>query len=221
MTATTPSCAPPLHVKITKSLLGYGVLAGPFYVTAVVIQAATRSGFDPTRHPASVLANGPLGWIQVVTFLLTGAMTVAAGVGVYRALGRNATRWPGVLISAYGAAVVAAGIFRADPMPGFPPGTPDEPILVTWHGVLHLLSGAIGFACLSAACFVLAVWFAKSARRGWAWFSGVTGALVVVTFVALGSTTGQTVALLAFTAAVVISWAWLAMVSAKLYAMVR
>ena len=49
---TTTDC-PPLPVRITKSLLGYGVLAGPFYVLVVAAQAATRDGFDPTRHAAS------------------------------------------------------------------------------------------------------------------------------------------------------------------------
>ena len=83
---TTTDC-PPLPVRITKSLLGYGVIAGPIYVLAVAAQMATRDGFDPTRHAASQLANGDLGWIQIATFLVTGAMTIAAAVGVRRALG--------------------------------------------------------------------------------------------------------------------------------------
>ena len=83
---TTTDC-PPLAGRVTKSLLGYGVIAGPIYVVAVAAQAATRDGFDPTRHAASQLANGELGWIQIATFLVTGAMTIAAAVGVRRALG--------------------------------------------------------------------------------------------------------------------------------------
>ncbi len=81
----TTDC-PPLPVRITKSLLGYGVIAGPIYVVAVAGQVATRDGFDPARHAASQLANGNLGWIQIATFLVTGAMTIAAAVGVRRAL---------------------------------------------------------------------------------------------------------------------------------------
>ena len=69
------------------TLLGYGVIAGPIYVAAVAVQMMIRDGFDPTRHAASQLANGDLGWIQIATFLLTGAMTIAAAVGVRRALG--------------------------------------------------------------------------------------------------------------------------------------
>src|SRR3981189_2080610 len=77
---TTTDC-PPLPVRITKSLLGYGVIAGPIYVLAVAGQMVTRDGFDPTRHAASQLANGEWGWIQIATFVVTGAMTVAAGAG--------------------------------------------------------------------------------------------------------------------------------------------
>jgi hypothetical membrane protein len=84
MTTTTP--CPPLADRITKSLLGYGVIAGPVYVASVAVQAATRDGFDPTRHAASQLANGELGWIQIATFLVAGAMTIAAAVGLRRAL---------------------------------------------------------------------------------------------------------------------------------------
>jgi hypothetical protein len=82
---TTTDC-PPLPVRITKSLLGYGVIAGPIYELVVAAQMATRDGFDPTRHAASQLANGEWGWIQIVTFLVTGAMTIAAAFGVHPAL---------------------------------------------------------------------------------------------------------------------------------------
>jgi len=101
---TTTDC-PPLPVRITKSLLGYGVIAGPIYVLAAAVQMATRDGFDPTRHAASQLANGDLGWIQIATFLVTGAMTIAAAVGVRRALGRVACRRGYRVCSAYTAPV--------------------------------------------------------------------------------------------------------------------
>jgi len=134
---TTTDC-PPLPVRITKSLLGYGVVAGPIYVLAVAGQMAVRDGFDPTRHAASQLANGEFRWIQVATFLVTGAMTMAGAVGVRRALGPGRlSAWAAGLLGAYGAGLVAAGIFRADPSDGFPPGTPPGMGEVSWHGVAH------------------------------------------------------------------------------------
>ena len=179
---TTTDC-PPLPVRITKSLLGYGVVAGPIYVLAVAGQMAVRDGFDPTRHAASQLANGEFGWIQVATFLVTGAMTIAAAVGVRRALGPGRlSAWAAGLLGAYGAGLVAAGIFRADPSDGFPPGTRPGMGEVRWHGLAHFGVAGIAFACLVAACFVLGAWFARAGRGSWAWFSRITGVVFAGSF---------------------------------------
>ena len=179
---------------------------------------AIRDGFDPTRHAASQLANGDLGWIQVATFLVTGAMTIAAAVGVRRALG------PGRL-SAW-AVWPARGIRRRSrrcrDLPGrpvgrvstgYPPGMGE----VSWHGLAHFRVAGIGFACLVAACFVLGAWFARNGLGSWAWFSRITAVLFAASFVALSSGSGNATTILVFTAAVVLVWAWLTAVSVKLY----
>jgi hypothetical protein len=215
---TTTETCPPLADRITKSLLGYGVIAGPIYVVAVAAQEATRAGFDPTRHAASQLVNGDLGWIQIVTFLVTGAMTIAAAVGIRRALGPGrSSAWTSALIGGYGAGLVGAGCFLADPSDGFPPGTPAGMAEPTWHGMVHLAAASLGFICLVAACFVVAARFARGGEVGWAWFSRITAALFAITFLAMASGGGGAAAILAFTAAVVLSWVWLSMVSVKLY----
>jgi hypothetical protein len=214
---TTADC-PPLPVRITKSLLGYGVIAGPIYVLTVAAQMAVRDGFDPTRHAASQLANGDLGWIQIATFLVTGAMTIAAAVGVRRAIGPgHLSAWGSGLIGAYGVALVAAGIFRADPSDGFPPGTQPGVGEVSWHGLAHFMVAGVGFACLVAACCVLGAWFARADQPSWAWFSRVTGLVFGGSFIALASGSGGAATILVFTAAVVLAWAWLSAVSIKLY----
>jgi hypothetical membrane protein len=214
---TTVDC-PPLPTRITKSLLGYGVIAGPVYVLAVGLQMATRDGFDPTRHAASQLANGDLGWIQIATFVITGAMTIAAAVGVRRALGAGRlSAWASALLGGYGVGLVIAGVFRADPSDGFPPGTPPGMGEVSWHGLTHLAVATLGFACLVAACFVLGTWFARAGQPSWAWFSRFTGVVFAGSFVALASGTGGAATILVFTAAVVLVWAWLTAVSVNLY----
>jgi hypothetical protein len=214
---TTTDC-PPFPVRITKSLLGYGVIAGPVYVLAVAVQMLIRDGFDPTRHAASQLANGDLGWIQIANFLITGAMTIAAAVGVRRALGPGrASAWGSALLGIYGAALVIAGVFRADPSDGFPPGTPPGMGEISWHGLVHFAVAGIGFACLVAACFVLGSWFTGGGLASWAWFSRLTGLVFALSFLALSSGSGGATTILAFTAAVVLVWAWLTAVSVKLY----
>jgi hypothetical protein len=147
---------------VTKSLLGYGVIAGPLYVAAVLAQALIRPGFDLTRDDASLLSNGALGWIQIANFASTGLMVVACAIGVRRALRSGlASTWAPRLLALYGLGLIAAGIFVADPMNGFPPGSPSgRPLHMSIHGTLHIAAG-FGFLCLIAACFVLARRFAS------------------------------------------------------------
>ena len=187
---------------VTRSLLGYGVLAGPFYVIVAVVQGLTRSGFDFARHDWSLLANGSLGWIQIANFVLSGLMTVAAAVGMRRAVGG----WGPRLVAAYGIGLVLAGAFVADPMYGFPgPSTG-----VSWHGLLHLIDGAVAFVCLIAACFVFA-------RRFAPWYSRATGVLFGLSFLGIASGSDSPVIVLGFTAGVVLAWAWIAALSVHLY----
>ena len=44
-TPDAPACDP--ATRVTKSLLGYGVIAGPLYVSVSLAQALTRGGSAP------------------------------------------------------------------------------------------------------------------------------------------------------------------------------
>lgn len=143
------------------------MVAGPFYVVVSLAQAVVRDGFDLTRHDWSLLANGSGGWIQVSNLILTGVLVVAAAIGYHRALrGGVGQRWVPRLLATYGVCLAGAGIFRADPMAGFPAGTPDgPPVAFTVHGMLHVVFGGIGFLALIIAAFVLARRFRREGRR--------------------------------------------------------
>lgn len=201
--------------RVTRSLLGYGVLAGPFYVAVSLAQALTRDGFDLSRHAWSLLANGQHGWIQITNFILTGLMVIAAAVGLHRAL--PGTPWVARLVGVYGASLVAAGLLRADPAMGFPAGTPEGQGTVSWHGLGHLAAGGVGFLSVIAACFVLARRFARDGRRGWAVYSRVSGALFLVGFAGIASGNSAPALTLGFVAAVLVIWGWLAAVCVSLY----
>ena len=201
--------------SVTRSLLGYGVIAGPFYVTVSLAQALTRTGFDLSRHEWSLLANGSLGWIQVANLILSGAMSVAFALGLRRAGGGT---WTPRLITAYGLGLVGAGIFRADPSLGFPPGTPDGPGAVSWHGLLHFVCAGIGFGCMIAACLVMARRFARAGQRGWAGFSAVTGVAFLGAFIGVASSgSGNPALIYTFIAAVVLVFAWTSALAVRLY----
>jgi hypothetical protein len=50
--------------NVTRSLLGYLALAGPFYVVVSLVQAFARTGFSLTRDEWSLLALGRFGWYR-------------------------------------------------------------------------------------------------------------------------------------------------------------
>lgn len=208
---TTLTCTP--VARTTKSLLGYGVIAGPLYVVVSLAQALTRPGFDLSKHAWSLLENGHLGWIQIANFALTGAMIIAGAIGLRRTLAERS--WAAWLIGAYGAGLVGAAVFRADPAAGFPLGTP-ETTAVSWHGTLHFMIGGLGFLCLIAACFGLAGRYARTGDRGLAWFSRITGVVFLAGFAGIASGShGPTT--LGFVAAVLVVCAWLTTVSVHEY----
>ena len=108
------------HAVSTWSWLRLGVVAGPFYLTVGVMQGLLRDGFDFGRHPLSVLANGPFGWIQTGNFVLTGLMVIAAAVGFRRRLGPR-SRGVTWCLGGFGTAMIVAAVFPADPVDGFRP----------------------------------------------------------------------------------------------------
>ena len=207
----------------TRSLLYCGVVAGPLYVVVGAIEAFAREGFDPTRHDLSLLAIGEWGWIHVALLVLSGALTIAGAAGMRRALGgsRGGT-WGPLMVGLYGFGLIGAGVFVADPMNGFPPGLPANAYgEVSGHGLLHIVFGGVGFLGLIAACFVFARRLAALEERGWARFSTATGVLYFAAFfgIAAGSRQGGAVltfVVLAFTAAVVLGWAWVSAMAARL-----
>jgi hypothetical protein len=205
--------------RVTKSLLGYGVLAGVVFEASIFIQGLTRHGFSIAHDDASLLANGPLGWIQIATFMLAGAMTVAAAVGMRRAMaGRAGQTWGPRLIGIYGAGLVAAGLLRADPADGFGPGAPaGKAAHISWHGAGHLIAASIAFPALIAGCFVVARYFSRTKRRGLAVCSRTTGIVFGAAFAGVATGSGSSAIVLPFYGAVLAAFVWLAVVSVHLY----
>jgi Protein of unknown function (DUF998) len=205
----------------TRTLLACGVIAGPLYIVVGGGQLLTRDGFDITRHPASILSNGDLGWIQIGNFLASGLLFVACAIGLHRVLGRGSA-WGPRLIGILGAGMAAAAVFSADPVDGFPPGTPlGPPTSVSWHGLVHVLVAGIAFIALIAACFVFARRFAAAGRSGWAVVSRVTGALFLASWLSIFALPGARPANVALAVAVALVMTWTSLLAAHHLALTR
>lgn len=200
---------------ITRSLLGWGVVAGIFYLVTGIALGLTRTGFDFGQHALSQLMLGDFGWAQAANLALSGLMTLAAALGAGRAMrGSRGATAASVLIAVYGASLVAGAIFPPDPMKGFPEGAATDE--ATLSGLLHLTFGAIGFLSLAAAAFVVAGW---SARRGDGrpLYSRASAVVVILGFIAGAAFSAGTLGVVFLWVAVVAGWAWLAVTSLDLY----
>ena len=194
----------------TRTLLAFGVIAGPLYILVALIQALTRQGFDITHHDVSLLSNGHLGWIQITNFLVSGLLVISGAIGMRQALQSGPGRvWGPLLVGIYGLGLIGAGIFVADPMHGFPPGTPADANTISWHGLLHFISGGVGFLGLIGACFVFARRFAALGHRVWAVYSIATGVVFLAAFLGIASGSAQPWSVIGFWIGVVLAWTWI------------
>ena len=190
----------------TRRLLGAGIVAGPVFLGTWLVQALTRDGFEPTRHPVSLLALGEGGWVQIANFVVTGALCVACAEGLRRELG---TRWGPRLVAAFGVGLAVAGVFVADAGAGFPAGAPAGAPLMSWHGAVHEVGFLVAQLSWTAAAAVFTRRFAARGQRraAVATAASLVGALVLAAWPDPASFTVRTAV------ASAIEFGWLAAVA--------
>ncbi|HWR13371.1 MAG TPA: DUF998 domain-containing protein [Terriglobales bacterium] len=201
----------------TGALLACGFLAGPLYIAVTAIQAVTREGFDPRIHRYNLLTTGDLGWIHQANYIIAGVLMVLFAVGVRRMLPRDlGGLWGSRLFVLYGIAYISSGVFPADPVIGFPPGTLSH--TTTWHGLLQMASRSLSSIALVAASLVIARWFAAHGLRKWVWFSWVAVPISLAAFALVAIAGADTSTKnLAFLVPGIAMWVWVTAIAFHLY----
>jgi hypothetical protein len=139
---------------MTQILLIVGVAAAAMFVAILLIEGMLRPSYNPTYHMGSALSLGERGWIQIVNFLQLGIGMFAFAVGVYQTLNSIVGA---LLVAIFGLGAIVVGVFRMDPMRGYPPGAPaGTPAKLTWHHKVHDLAGPVMFFAIFGACLALA-----------------------------------------------------------------
>ena len=205
-----------------RLLLACGVIGPPIFVVVFLIMGATRADYSPLRHPISALSIGESGWIQAANFVITGLLLLAFAMGLRLALRPSrGSVWGPLLVGLAGLGLIGAGLFTADPINGYPPGTPLMPAERTAHGLLHDLFGIPVFLGLPIACFVFTYRFARVGQRRWAAYSAFSGLAMFVTFVLAGMGFGQVPGLAEIAGvfqrlSIAAGWTWIALLAVHL-----
>lgn len=194
---------------VTRSMLGWGVVAGPFYLVFGLALALTRPGFDLRRDALSLLLIGDIGWLQWSNLVLSGLMTVVAAIGLLRT--PQWSRTAAALVGVYGACLVLSAVFPPDATKAFPPGAGGGQFSTA--GLLHFAFGGVGFLSVSVAAIIAGSWLGRRQPRGGLW-SRLAGIVAIVAFVAGGALPGG-VGLIWLT--VLVIWGWLALTSIAAY----
>jgi hypothetical membrane protein len=201
---------------LRRVLLACGLIGPPLFIVVLLIAGATRPGYSAWHDFVSDLSLGPQGWEQIANFLVCGALSLcfAAGLRLTLRSGKGSV-WGPIHLSIFGLGLMLAGVFVTDPVGARP----------TLHGVIHNNVTPLVFVALALTCFVLARRFAGDPSwKGWALYSVVTGALVIVFFVATNvvSILDQNRILhrapvgLLQRIAILIGWSWIALLAYRL-----
>lgn len=197
-------------MAVDRALLVAGAVAGLLFFIVPTIAMFRRPGFDIRRHAISMLSLGDGGWIMKAVFILCGILTLACARGIHLQVGHElAGIIAAILIGAYGAGLILAGVFDAPAGLGFPPGTPqDQEPVMTAGPILHSVAFMLAFGSLIVSCFVFAWFFLQAQQTGWAAISLATG-LALPALIGLGMSMKIPPGI-AFYWAAMVGWLWLA-----------
>lgn len=135
-------------------LLLVGVATSVLFVVVVFVEGAFRPGYELGYHTGSELSLGERGWVQFANFLQFGAGMLAFAAGVNRVLD---TPVGSILLALFGLGAVLAGVFRPDPVRGYPPGaSTGNSAELTRSAKIHNLTGPVMFFAVFGACIALA-----------------------------------------------------------------
>lgn len=167
--------------RVRNLLLACGF--GPtLFVVVLLIESLTRSHYDPLHHFGSELANGDRGWVMITGFVVAGVATLAFAAGLHQTWKPgNASVIAPALVTLFGAGLVVAGIFVADPKPGYPLGSTGtaEPTLA---GLIHDGNLIPTWIAMTAAMAAVAWRFTTIRReRAWAWYTIATAVVSLTT----------------------------------------
>lgn len=161
--------------------LWLGLIAGALSFALTEIQSVVRAGYDPWQQAMSALSLGPHGWVQMLNMIGFG-IAVLTTVEPWRRIlrGDRGETWYPILTALLGASFVVVGLVVQDPAPGYDPDG-RHLTAMTGLGITHIAVGGVAALSSVLGFLVMAARFAgDSTWRGWALYSWLTAAVVVV-----------------------------------------
>lgn len=159
-------------------------IAGPLvFIVSFCIQGIFKKDYSALRYPISSLSIGENGWIQIVTFIISGLLIFLFSIAVKKKLNNKLVA---ALFALAGVGLISAGIFTTDPVFGFPENMPFKKIPFTLHGKLHTWFSLLVFIGIPLNCFLMSKYFSSIKVWGWKYYSLATGIIMLILFLFTG-----------------------------------
>ena len=156
--------------SVQKALASAGIIGPVLFALLVVVQGLMLPEYSHLSEPVSALAAGPDGWVQNVTFLLTGALMTAHALGLHWSVGRGIPWLGPALLVVSGLGLVGAGLFPAIDASGAFSREPS-----------HVVSAVTAFAGAGLGLAVVSRHLSRTAGwRGYGAYALLSGAAVLV-----------------------------------------
>lgn len=198
------------------------LICGPIgvfiFILSFIVQGVIRPDYTPLLHAVSSLSIGPQGWIQIVSFLLTGGLIAIFSQGIKAHPDWKPTA---VFVLLSGIGLLGAGIFSTDPIYGYPPAMPFRVSQFTVHGRLHDVFSLLLFVCIPIACFKGSKIFITRQQPRLALYSVISAVILLLTFILAGMGFKQATGLISFPGllqrmSIISGCAWLAVLGVYL-----
>ena len=155
-----------------------GMVGSALFVTVFTLEGWLRPGYNARSTFISELSIGPRGWIQIINFIILGALFLVFTWGVadeFRS-GKASKAGP-VLLAIIGFSFLVSGPLVTDPAM-----TPRNQMSL--HGILHGIFGALVFSLSPISCFVFWRRFRQDPQwqhlQGWTLATGIITTIAVI-----------------------------------------
>ncbi|MEA4956461.1 hypothetical protein SDC9_17820 [bioreactor metagenome] len=166
-----------------KWFISFGAIAACIFTLSWIIQEIFKDSYNPLSMSISSLAVGSLGWIQSITFILTGLLLILFAYGIFnlnKIECQTISKWSYYILIICGISLIGAGFFTTGYINGYSEFNMSTNQLL--NSILNQIFLTIFFFGIPIACFIFGNYFTYKRNLVWLIYSFLSGIIILIIF---------------------------------------